>query len=37
MSDSGSIFPASSAVWGDSCEKSAPIVIGPVQARAQEA
>lgn len=26
VSDSGSIFPASSAVWGDSCEKrSAPI------------
>lgn len=37
MSDSGSIFPASSAVWGDSCEKSVPIVIGSVQARAQEA
>jgi hypothetical protein len=37
MSDSGSIFPASSAVWEDACEKAAPITIGSVQARAQKA
>jgi len=38
MSDSGSIFPASSAVWEDACEKSRPIdMIRSVQARAQEA
>ena len=37
MSDSGSIFPASSAVWEDACEKAVPITIESVQARAQEA
>lgn len=37
MSDSGSIFPASSAVWEDACKKAVPITIESVQARAQKA
>ncbi|KAJ6113802.1 hypothetical protein N7523_007119 [Penicillium sp. IBT 18751x] len=37
MSDSGSIFPASSAVWDSACEKATPLTIESVQARAQKA
>ncbi|KAJ5123524.1 hypothetical protein N7448_009621 [Penicillium atrosanguineum] len=37
MSDSGSIFPASSTVWENACEKSVPITIESVQARTQNA